>query len=200
MGLPPRVFFTIFEVSARWGCTPADIIGWSALDKIELITGVPLLETDDGPLSGLVAVHGADLLTMFRRDGTSPSEFALRRVRPLPTGEWVWITNPAEGLLVQMHDIYILAAELARFEEEHEMMPGGRRPSSASPSFKYDWDAMYVAVIKRIHEHGLPETQAEFVGEFQEWFARRDPNGEAPDERTIRRRLNPIWRTLRETA
>ena len=59
---------------------------------------------------------------------------------------------------------------------------------------------MYVAVIKRIHEHGLPETQAEFIGEFQEWFARRDEKGEAPDERTIRRRLNPIWRTLRETA
>lgn len=200
MGLPPRVFYTIFEVSARWGCTPADIIGWAALDKIELITGVPLLETDDGPLSGLVAVHGADLLPMFRRDGSSPSEFALRRVRAIAAGDWVLIPATAEALIVQMHDIYILAEHLQRFEDEHEMMPGGRRASSAAPTFKYDWDAMYVAVIKRIHEHGLPETQAEFVGEFQEWFGRRDPNGEAPDERTIRRRLNPIWRALRETA
>ena len=78
--------------------------------------------------------------------------------------------------------------------------PGFPVQKLPQPRFTYDWDAMYVAVIKRIHEHGLPDTQAEFVGEFQEWFARRDEKGEAPDERTIRRRLNPIWRALREPA
>src|SRR5690606_24486544 len=111
--------------------------------------------------------------------------------------EWEFITEPSGGLVVAKADILISAAEVARIEEENEMI---RRPSRAQSTSKYDWHAMYVAVVKRIHEHGLPETQAEFVGEFQEWFSRRSENGDAPDERTIRRRLNPIWRELRENA
>ena len=56
---------------------------------------------------------------------------------------------------------------------------------------------MWVHVLQRVHEQGLPETQREFVSEIQEWFIRRSPDGDAPDERTIRRRLTPAWRTLR---
>jgi hypothetical protein len=69
-------------------------------------------------------------------------------------------------------------------------------PASPHPS-TYDWDAMRVQVLQRVHEQGLPETQREFVNEIQEWFIRRSPDGDAPDERTIRRRLTPAWRTLR---
>lgn len=200
MGLPPRVFYTIFEVAARWGCAPADIIGYAAIEQLELVTGVPIVETEKGPISGLVALHGADLMALFRRYGSAPTRFSVKRVRPIGESEWQLITTPAEGLVLDTADIQIMASEIERFEQENQMLPGGRRSSSAQVTYKYDWDAMYVAVIKRIFEHGLPDTQAEFVGEFQEWFARRDPNGDAPDERTIRRRLNPIWRTLREAG
>jgi hypothetical protein len=30
MKLPQREFYTLNEVAARWGCTLADIAGWSA--------------------------------------------------------------------------------------------------------------------------------------------------------------------------
>ncbi|MGB3537893.1 MAG: hypothetical protein WBA42_07010 [Mesorhizobium sp.] len=199
MALPPRVFYTIIELSVRWGCSPADIVGWAAMDQIELVTGVPLVQTESGPVSGLVTIHGADLLVMFRRYSVQ-TEFQIWRLRPSGSDKWQQITEPVGGFTITAQDIQIMATEVARFEDEHEMAPAGRRASSALPTFKYDWDAMYLAVIKRIHEDGLPDTQAEFVAEFQEWFMRRSETGEAPDERTIRRRLNPIWRALREAA
>lgn len=50
-------------------------------------------------------------------------------------------------------------------------------------------------------QRGLPPTQSERVGEVQEWFVAQGKNGgEVPDERTIRRKLTPIWKALRETA
>ena len=52
-------------------------------------------------------------------------------------------------------------------------------------------------MIKRIHEHGLPATQAELIGELQEWFGNVAESGDVPDESTIRRRLRPFWRALR---
>jgi hypothetical protein len=57
---------------------------------------------------------------------------------------------------------------------------------------------MYVTLIKRIHEHGIPDTQAELIGELQNWFADVAENGDVPDESTIRRRLRPFWRALRD--
>jgi hypothetical protein len=34
----------------------------------------------------------------------------------------------------------------------------------------------------------------------QEWFVKKSDSGEVPDERTIRRKLTPIWKSLRETC
>lgn len=62
---------------------------------------------------------------------------------------------------------------------------------------RYDWDGMYVAMLKRVNDQGLPETQAEWVGEVQEWFIANSEAGDAPDERTIRRRITPVWKALR---
>lgn len=198
MALPPRYAYPLYEVAIRWSCTLPDLAEWAAMGQFDLVTGVPLVYCDDAPVAGMVALQGADMIPMFRRDGTGPSEVRVYRVKPLdePDAGFRFVSRPASGLVVHRADILITAADVKRFEETHELV---RKPSSAASTTKYDWDAMYVAVMKRIHEHGLPETQAEFVGEFQEWFARRDPNGEAPDERTVRRRLNPIWRALRES-
>ena len=99
-------------------------------------------------------------------------------------------------------DLVLIAAEMIRFEAAAQhLRPTPSAPPSRAPvlssHLKYDWDAMWVHVLQRVHEQGLPETQREFVSEIQEWFIRRSPDGDAPDERTIRRRLTPAWRTLR---
>lgn len=199
MALPPRFAYTLIELTARWQCSFADLAEWAGAGHFDFVTSVPLAYCDKTPIAGMVIIHAFDTGALFRRDWTGPEEVRVHRVKPAdkPDTEYQFLTSPKDGIVITRSDLYVTAADVAKFEDEHELT---RKPSSAGGTSKYDWDAMYVAVTKRIHEHGLPETQAEFVGEFQEWFARRDPNGEAPDERTVRRRLNPIWRALREAA
>jgi hypothetical protein len=63
---------------------------------------------------------------------------------------------------------------------------------------RYDWHefyGFYGALARRIHDHGIPPTQAELVREMLDWFGRRD-GGEAPDESTVRRKIVAIWREL----
>ena len=89
----------------------------------------------------------------------------------------------------------ILAEEVHAFEEENEMVrrvPGG--PGATTP---YDWEGMMVALIHRIHEQGLPGTQAELVAEMQDWFADQSDGRKIPDSRSIRRRVTPVWKKLR---
>ena len=50
----------------------------------------------------------------------------------------------------------------------------------------------------RLFEHGLPESQAELVGEGQDWFVANAKDGSVPDESQIRRKLSPIWRALKK--
>ena len=51
---------------------------------------------------------------------------------------------------------------------------------------------MYITLTVRIHDRGLPATQAEWLGEVQEWFVANGDGSKVPDERTFRRRLTPI--------
>ena len=40
MNLPPRPFYSLNEISARWGCTAADVAGWSATGLLSLVTSI----------------------------------------------------------------------------------------------------------------------------------------------------------------
>ncbi|MBN9568194.1 MAG: hypothetical protein J0H79_11380 [Alphaproteobacteria bacterium] len=199
MALPPRYAYPLLELAGRWRCTLTDLAEWAAMGHFDFVTSVPRAFCDNKPIAGLVTIKAVDLGPMFRRDWTGPKEVRVFRVKPPddPEAEFQFITTPERGIKVARADLHVTAADVAKFEEEHELV---QKPSVKPSSSRYDWDAMYVHVVKRLHEHGIPETQAEFVGEIQEWFARRDERGEAPDERTIRRRLNPIWRALREVV
>ncbi len=196
MSLPPRAYFSIPEAAARWGCAPADIAGWSLAGRLEIVTGVAPVRCGSSTLAGVVAVPAADILPLFRRCGTGPSQWTVKRIREVAATDWLLITDPLEGVAVAAADVMIGGLEVARFEDEHDLL---RRPHAGTgPAGKYDWDAFYLAVIKQLHDHGLPETQNEFVGMMQDWFVRRSETGEAPDESTIRKRISPIWRSLRD--
>jgi hypothetical protein len=88
----------------------------------------------------------------------------------------------------------IMAEEVHAFEDENDMI----RRVAAGPgaSTSYDWEGMNIALILRIFDHGLPDTQADLVAEMQEWFADRSDGKKMPDSRSIRRRITPIWRAL----
>lgn len=195
MALPPRAFFTLHETASRWGCTIADIAGWAAVGKLDIVTGIPLAVCGTDKVSGKVFVSPMDMLPLFRRSGTGPTSIKLLRVKPDAGADWIYVTEPADGVEVSIADLLISGQDVLRFEDEYDLLRRiGGGTGALSP---YDWEGMYVAMIKRIHEHGLPATQAELIGELQEWFGNIAESGDIPDESTIRRRLRPFWRALR---
>ena len=195
MPLPPRVFFTLQETASRWGCTIADIADWASAGKFDIVTGIALAVCGKDKVFGKVAISPLDVLPAFRRHGPSPSVVRLMRIKPEGTERWAHVTEPPNGVAVSTADLLIGAEDVRRFEDDHNLL---RRTGGGTGSItNHDWEGMYLAVIRRIHERGLPATQTEFVEELQDWFVEMAENGVVPDESTIRRRLRPIWRALR---
>lgn len=195
MALPQRVFFTLHETAARWGCTVSDIAGWATTGKLQIMTGIAPVQCGETPVAGQVVLSPMDLLPMFRRCGTGPQKGEVRRVLPPGGSDWLHITDPAEGVSVSIADMIIATEEVLRFEDEHDLLR--RVVNGTGATSPYDWDGMTVALIKRIHDDGLPATQTELVAEMQDWFADRSNGAQMPDGRSIRRRITPIWRALR---
>lgn len=195
MALPPRAFFTVQEVTARWGCNIGDVAGWADAGRFRIMTGIAAVRCGDEVVAGKVVLSPMELLPLFRRCGTGPTEGVMRRIQPVGRQDWLLITDPADGISVAVADMLILADEVHAFEEENEMV---RRPTGGpGATTPYDWEGMNIALILRIHDHGLPATQAELVAEMQDWFADRSDGKKMPDSRSIRRRITPIWRALR---
>jgi len=196
MALPPRVYFTLHEISARWGCNIADIAGWADADRFKILTGISPVRCGEEVVAGKVVLSPIDLLPLFRRCGTGPTEGLMWRIQPIGRQDWLLITDPSGGIPVAVSDMLIMAEEVHAFEEDNDMV---RRvttgPGASSP---YDWDGMNVALIQRIHDRGLPESQGELVAEMQDWFADQSEGSKMPAGRSIRRRITPIWRVLRQ--
>lgn len=107
---------------------------------------------------------------------------------------WIEFAPESDAPSVHLEDLLILAEDVYRFEQEHDLLP---RPSSGVGAPKrYDWESMYIAQIMRVHNEGIPESQTAWVAEIQEWFASSGSSSDVPDERTIRRRLAPVWKAL----
>lgn len=199
MALPPKPFFTLYDLAARWGCDIADIAGWAALGYLPVVTGIPLAICGSQRVAGIVGVAIADMMQMFHCAGAGESVCHIRRLQlPGDDEEWLYITDPAAGIPVRVCDLMVPADDVLHFEEDQELL---RRPSSsigAAP--RYDWDAIYVWLFQRLHEQGFPVTQAELVAEVQNWFGQNTRSGEVPEDSTIRKRLSGIWRAIRSSG
>lgn len=194
MALPARVYLTLHETSARWGCNIADIAGWADAGRFRILTGITAVRCGDEVIAGKITLSPMELMPLFRRCGTGPSEGIMRRIQPAGRHDWLLITDPVCGITVAVADMVIMAEEVHAFEDENDMI----RRVAAGPgvSTSYDWEGMNIALIVRIFDHGLPDTQADLVAEMQEWFADRSDGKKMPDSRSIRRRITPIWRAL----
>lgn len=206
MSLPPRSFHSLAEVAIRWSVMPFDVVGWCTEGLLALSIALPPVKI--GPsetLSGLVDVEGAHVLPLFRKDGAPNSTVVIRRIKA-NGHELQWITEPSEGVTVTAADVLVKRSEVERFEEQHGLFNGRQSPQldrsararRGGPGVppRYDWDGFYGALARRIHEHGIPATQAELVREMVDWFEARDEE-QAPDESTVRRKITAVWRELR---
>ncbi|HMQ92848.1 MAG TPA: hypothetical protein PKA33_17805 [Amaricoccus sp.] len=172
----------------------ADIVGWAITGRLDLVSAIRTVSANGQDVSGIVTLPPEDLLPMFRRDGSGPRSAAVRRVRPPGSETWLRITDPANGIEIEAADVLITTADLERFEDDHSL---AKRTAPGGSASRYDWDGFYTALIRRIHNDGLPDTQRELVVEMQGWFERRSKDGDAPDESTIRRKISALWNELR---
>ena len=197
MSLPQRVFYTIHEAAARWGCTISDIAGWADMGSLRIVTGIPPVECDDKRAGGMVQIRPMDIIPIFRRCGTGPQSAHLQRIRPIEEKEWLYISAPELGVKVSIGDVMILGEDLQLFEDAHNLFGRITEGPGLSEEGDYDWSAMHVEITRRVFEEGLPASQGAWVRELQDWFAAQSEDGTFPDERSIRRRLEPILVALK---
>ena len=195
MPLPPVAFYSIYEISARWGCPAADVAGWAVEGHLQVLAGIPPVSCGDEVVAGLVEVPIAELMPMFRRYGPSDEQCRLKRVKLPGTKAWLKVTEPADGLPIRSTDLLLAAGPLQLFEEERDLL---RRPANnIGANVRYDWEGMYAWLFWYAHQNGVPETQSALIALVQDWFVQNSRTGEVPDESTIRKRLAPLWRKLR---
>lgn len=196
MSLPKRALFALSEAAARWGCQVADIAEWALSGHLQIMLVIPPTQFGSEILSDLVAIAPGDIMAMFRRCGTGPREGIVRRARALGGNDWCHIPTSEPGLTVMRDDLLVSAVCVARFEEEH----GVFRRVNPNSSKGHDWEGFYGALIVRLFQRGLPEKQADLVGEMLDWFIANSTDGDAPDESTVRKRVSPILRMLNAEA
>lgn len=198
MALPPRVFWTLEDLAVRWGCAPAEIVGWATEGIIEIVASIGLVQCSGSePIFGLVVLCAEDIMPLFQRDLSAPKACMVWRIRPPHSETWKIITDPAQGVPIKLGDLLVTAGSAQRFEHEHD--PLHRVHVSPGRSSRYEWVGMLQALMIRLFEHGLPASQAEFVAEGQDWFVANAKDGSVPDESQIRRKLSPIWRALKKS-
>ncbi|KZY54268.1 hypothetical protein A3734_00075 [Sulfitobacter sp. HI0054] len=204
-----KSFYSIVETAAKWECSLRDIIDCSAGGELTIKTFLRYAETDDGPIAGSVTLSAQDLLAYFHVDGNAGRSLKVYRVGIPAEGSgddlnWIFVRDEegGTGVEIDINDIHITGEEFKRFQDKHEIgvvvkeVVRWRTP----PAERHDWEGMYRRLCKRIFEIGLPESLNELSIEMQQGFIEASENGDAPDVSTIRKRLQPIWNDLRETA
>jgi hypothetical protein len=174
----------------------ADISGWSTAGQLDVITGIPPTFCGDTRVAGTVVICTMDIVPMFRRCGTGPKNAQLLRLRTEDATDWLFVTEPAEGVDVSVADLLLRGKQVLKFEDTHDLLrriSGGT--GSASP---YDWDGMTKAFLVRIHVRGIPATKAEMIGDIQDWFVAHTKGDDIPSERSIRRHVDDLWKMLTE--
>ncbi|SHF15268.1 hypothetical protein SAMN05444279_11913 [Ruegeria intermedia] len=68
MALPARVYLTLHETSARWGCNIADIAGWADAGRFRILTGITAVRCGDEVIAGKVTLSPMELMPLFRRE------------------------------------------------------------------------------------------------------------------------------------
>lgn len=197
MVLAFRNAFTIAEVAARWDATPARLAQWALGDALNLSIVVPTVEVSgtSDPIGNLAEAPGGELWPLFR-SGSPPPSVLVRRLRAPGSTAWGRIVDPKEGLAVTIADVHVTAAEVDRFERGVASASSGVawRSKGGRPPTR-DWDALYGWAARRVHDQGLPASQAELVREALDWLGSQGDDA-LPDESTVRRKLAGFWRAL----
>lgn len=190
----PKSFYALEDLAARWESSIHKVVDAAMVGDLQVLAGIEPVWCNQKRHGGLVRVNIADLLPLFRRTGPSEQVVSLRRIAPFDGGEWAYITDPVSGVLIRSADLLVRGEDAHGYAEAQGLVR--HLHSSNGTSTRYDWDTMYAWLFRRIHEGGMPETQAAMIGEVQEWFIHHSPSGKIPEDSTIRKRIVLIWRMM----
>lgn len=195
MGFPPRDFYSVVDLAARWDCTHLQILDWALAEKLELRIALADVEFEDGTEASWAVIAPASVRPLFRSYGDAERHVFIRRARPPSCSKALKIIDPAEGVKVLASDVLVTAAEIERFEDENNLVR--RVVVGPGAPTRHSWERFYVEMCCRIFHDGLPDTQTELVEVMQDWIM-DDPNwGEAPDPSTIRKKVKVVWQRLK---
>ena len=65
MAFPAQVFYSILEVSVRWGCSVTQVVNNAIADEIDLVTGVSQVMFGEESGAGLISVPGCEVRPLF---------------------------------------------------------------------------------------------------------------------------------------
>ena len=102
-----------------------------------------------------------------------------------------WSGSPPTRLPV--YPLLSLEEVCSRFQIDIDQGKAAAQRRGGRPA-QYDWDAFWAEVCRRVHQDGLPETQAEFVDKMLDWFS--DRGKEAIDRRTIEKKISKVFAIL----
>ena len=191
------MLFTILEASVRWGCTQTHVVNASISHGLNIVAGFAPIKIGGKLAAGLLHIAGNEVRPLFRPFGSAAKKVYVQQARLTPADDWQMITTPARGVKLAAADILITSREIDRFEEAH----GIARSKQSGPGApaKYDWEGFYRTLLKRSFAEGFPAKPSDLIVEMQEWFIANSRDGDAPDESTIRRRIQTIWKEIKQT-
>jgi len=101
---------------------PLDGFRLVEVPRFRIMTGIVAVSCGDEVIAGRVTLSPMELMPLFRRSGTGPTEGVMRRIQPSGRQDWLLITDPVCGIMVVVDDMMIMADEVHAFEEENDMM------------------------------------------------------------------------------
>jgi hypothetical protein len=200
-----KPYYHVDEALMRWDITERDIIAFVLADELTVSATVARLRVRYGSIEkvadgefvripegqrhliGTVDLHRDDAWHILRKGSQS--------VRSLkaPPGTFQEIDDDEH--VIHRDDLVICRAEMERFEKELGLAPAPEKQGRRGAPPRFDWDSFWIEVCRIVHEDGIPLTQSELVRRMNEWFDSR--NRASPDESTVKKKLKPLWHTLR---
>lgn len=180
MALPPKNYFSLDEIEARWAIPRRDIAYYAENGLLEVsarVRGVTLEEgiefDDEGRLqyypTGYRLHHG--LLPLLDCDAAEVFRTGQAKVYWFSSPPETFVRVAHDEIAVSLDDLVIARAERDRFEREHEMVPEGTVPvpaATAGPNVDLGIRLDYAMLVVRGERFTFGPTQARVVRQLHE--------------------------------
>ena len=215
MASSPVTYLTLADLCERWGLKHSHICALALDQKLAFSIGLSNVSAEVGEWDQVDEdqwqriPHGRRCLTgiydLTRNDAWAVIKHGQHKIDSvLSTESDGYIEFHSDygspEFMVDVDDLLIRRVDVERFEGSNappEKIAGQARNPRGGPGAppKYDWDGFWIEACRRIHDEGVPLTQAALVRDLQDWF---DANAAvAPDLSTIKKKVSKLWKALR---